>query len=262
MRRYLSLYAAFLRRSFRVLLEYRTSFVVGVASTIVAQSAGIAGLWVVLRRVPAIHGWTFAELLLVQGLLVTARSLEHMLADNLWVLGTVYIRQGDFDRFLVRPLDPLFHLLADRFQHDGIGELVAGVSLTAYAWKTCALPATPAHVGYAVAAVVSGGVIFVALNLLTATTAFWVVESLPLTRAVHELHQLARYPLGIYGRGLRALLTWVVPYGFASFYPASALFGRDVGPLAALPPLVALVLAWISYRFWRFGLRHYAGTGT
>ena len=66
----------------------------------------------------------------------------------------------------------------------------------------------------------------------------------------------------IHGQGVRFLLTWIIPYGFASFYPASYLLGRNVGPLAWLGPVVAALLLGVSYRVWQFGLRYYSGTGS
>jgi ABC-2 type transport system permease protein len=260
--RYTRLYRHFLVMQLKTLVEYRASFVIGAAGTLAVQAAGVAGLWVVLRRVPSVGGWGFEELLLLTGLLISARGLEHTFADNLWVLGHTYIRLGSFDRFLVRPVDPLFHLLADRFNLDGVGDLVVGIGLVAWSWTRLELPLGVVPVGFALVAVLAGGAIFVALNLLTATTAFWFVESVPATRAVHELHEIARYPLSIYGRKTRLALTWVVPYGLASFFPASHLLGRDVGLTAFAAVPVAVALNVVAYRFWRVGLARYRGAGS
>ncbi len=57
-------------------------------------------------------------------------------------------------------------------------------------------------------------------------------------------------------------MTWLIPYGFASFYPANYLLGRDVGLLAWIGPVMALALLYLSYRVWLIGLRHYSGTGS
>jgi len=257
----LSIYGAFLGARLKMLLEYRANFFIGVASTVVLQVVGIAGVWVVLQRVPRLHGWGFEELLLVYGLLIASRSIEHMFADNLWVL-SLYLREGSFDRFLVRPVDPLLHLLADRFHHHGLGTLLTGLVAVGHAWASLGLPVTVPRLAYAALAIISGGLIFIALNLATATTAFWLGFSLPVTRAVHELHELAKYPLSIYDRGARLLLTWVVPFGFASYFPASHLLGRDVGLLAWVGPPLSVAFAVAAYGFWRMGLRRYSGAGS
>lgn len=262
MTRYLSLYGYFLTQRLKILMEYRVNFLIGAASTVVLQAAGLLTIWVVMRQVPSLNGWSLSEILLIYGLLTLAKSINHMFADNLWTFGWAYIRSGQFDRFLVRPIDPLFHLLADRFCHDGIGNFLVGAALVAAAWGSLAIPVTALNLAYVAVAVLSGGLIFIALNLLTAVSAFWILNSIPVTQVVFNTHEFAKYPLAIYPQAVGVLLTWVIPYGFASFYPASFLLGRDVGPAVWAAPLVAAALMVVAYRVWRFGLRHYAGTGS
>src|SRR5512140_1641264 len=113
MRRYTSLYGYFLLQRFKILMEYRVNFFIGMTSMIFMQAAGLLTIWVVMRQIPNINGWTLDEVLMIYGLLTLAKSINHMFADNLWTIGWDYIRSGGFDRFLVRPINPLFHLLPD-----------------------------------------------------------------------------------------------------------------------------------------------------
>ncbi len=262
MARYLTLYRYFLVPRCKILMEYRLNFFIGSASTAILQAASLATLWVVMRQIPSLNGWNFDEVLLIYGLLTMGESITHMFADNLWTIGWNYIRSGDFDRFLVRPIDPLFHLLADRFCHDGIGNFLTGLVLVGVAMRDLKIPLTVAHAAYVLTAVLSGGFIFIALNLITATSAFWITESIPVTQIVFNMNEFAKYPLSIYNSLIRILLTWLIPYGFVSFYPASFLLGRDIGLMAWLSPLVAIAFMLVAYRVWLFGLRHYSSTGS
>jgi ABC-2 type transport system permease protein len=262
MKRHLSLYWAFLIQQLKSYLEYRANFLIGVSSTVFLQASNLLMIWVVMGQIPNLNGWSFYEVLLIYGLITLAKSINHMFADNLWTVGRIYIREGMFDRFLVRPLDPLFHLLADRFCYDGVGNFLVGVVLVSVAMTGLKVTWMPLQLFYLLSAVLSGGLIFIALNLITCVSAFWIMDSVPVTRAVFDNHLFAQYPLTIYPRAVSNLLTWVIPYGFASFYPASFLLGRDVGVLAWLGPVVAVVLLLVGYRFWLFGLRHYSGTGS
>lgn len=262
MTRYMDLYWNFLLQRLKILMEYRVNFLIGAASTIFLQAASLMTVWVVMGQVPLLKGWNFEEVVLVYGLVTLSKSINHMFADNLWTIGRVYIRTGGFDRFLLRPIDPLFHLLADRFCHDGVGNLLVGAVLVVYSWAALAIPVTVMNLLYLVIMVVSGGLIFIALNLITCVSAFWIMDSVPVTRVVFDNHHFTEFPLTIYPRAIGIWLTWVIPYGFASYYPASYLLGRDVGTLAFLGPVVAAVLMVFGYRFWQFGLRHYSGTGS
>jgi ABC-2 type transport system permease protein len=260
--RYLSLYGMFLKQRFKTLMEYRASFFIGAVSTVAQQSAGLLVVYVVMQQIPNLRGWSFDEIVLIYGLLLISRSLNHMFADNLWTVGRAYIRTGNFDRFLVRPINPLFHLLADRFCQDGIGYFVVGCLLVGRSFTTLNIPLTPLTIGYLLLTTVTGGVIFFALNLATATSAFWVMDSVPVTRIIFDYNEFAKYPITIYPQFVRVVLTWVIPYAFASYYPANVLLGRDTGVFILLGPVVAIVLTLVAYRIWLFGMRHYNSTGT
>lgn len=262
MTRHLRLYWAFLIQQFKSYAEYRANFFIGASSTIVLQASNLLTLWVVMRQIPSFNGWNFSELLLIYGLVTLAKSINHMFADNLWTVGRVYIRTGQFDRFLVRPLDPLFHLIADRFCYDGVGNFLVGLGLLLTAMSSLQIDWTPLIAAYLLMAVLSGGLIFIALNLLTCVSAFWIMDSVPVTRVVFDNHLFAQYPLSIYPKAIGVWLTWVIPYGFASFYPASYLLGKDIGALAWLGPVVAAALLALAYAAWRFGLRFYSSTGS
>jgi len=260
--RYLRLYGAFLALQWRTMLAYRTNFLIGAMSTIAMQAGGLLTVWVVMRQIPSLHGWTLYQVLLVYGLTSLALSMGHMFADNLWIIGRAYIRPGGFDRFLVRPIDPLFHLLADRFCYDGIGDFIIGGVVVGIAAAGLGVSWTVPRLLYLALAVLSGGAIFIALNLITSVTAFWITDSLPVTLAVFQTHQFARYPLPIYAAWIRVLMTWIIPFGLVSFYPAAQLSGHNPGFMAWMPPLAAALLLLAGYRLWTIGLRHYTGTGS
>ncbi len=260
--RYARLYYWFLVNRLKILMEYRVNFIIGATSTIFVQAAGLATIWVVMSQIPSLNGWNLEEILLIYGLVTLSKSINHMFADNLWVFGWQYVRSGRFDQFMVRPIDPLFHLLADRFCHDGLGNFLVGAALVAQSTAALGIEWTPLRLLYLVLAVLSGGLIFIALNLITAVSSFWIYDSIAVTQVIFNLHEFAKYPLTIYNRGIGVLLTWLIPYGFASFYPASYLLGRDIGSLALLGPLVAVALLLISYCTWQFGLAHYSSTGS
>lgn len=261
MRRYASLYSLFLRQHIKVLAEYRAGFLIGLAATFLVQGASLATIWVTMRQVPSLNGWSMPEVFLIYGLLIFSRSCTQMFTESIWVLG-FFIRYGEFDRFLVRPINPLFHLLANGFNHEAVGNFLLGGALILTSGRTLELFASPFNIAYLVVAVASGAVIFFAINLITGVSAFWIIDSVPIMGAVFENYLFAHYPLTIFPRAIRLMLTWLIPYAFASFYPASFLLGRDIGPLVWISPLVAALLLMLGYRLWLVGLARYEGTGS
>ncbi len=44
------------------------------------------------------------------------------------------IVEGKFDKYLVRPLNPLFQVIVEKFQPDGFGEIIIGSILLIFSW--------------------------------------------------------------------------------------------------------------------------------
>ena len=261
MRRYLKLFGWFTFLHVKTLLEYRADLLLGIISQFCIQGGGVLAVWVVMRQVPNLNGWNFNEVLLIQGLVFMAFGLSVMFTNNLWFISR-YLRTGDFDRLLLRPIDPLFHLVMDFFSKSSVGDLLSGATLILLASISLHLVWTPFKLFYLLAALVTGAAIFTSTYLLTAVTAFWIMNSHPVTFVVFKNFEFVKFPIDIYPASIRLLLTWVIPYGFVSFYPANYILGRDTGPMAWAGIGMAAVLLFIGRRLWFVGLRRYASTGS
>ena len=113
-----------------------------------------------------------------------------------------------------------------------------------------------------------GCLIELSLFLLVNTLAFWITEARRLSWIVLTFSDnFALYPLNIYNAALQFLMTFLVPVGFMSYYPATFFLNRAEDTLFApvfayLTPLVGLVLIIIAYSFWRVGINRYQSTGS
>ena len=70
-----------------------------------------------------------------------------------------------------------------------------------------------------------------------------------------------------YPRFIQVLLTFVIPYGFMSFYPAQYFLQKNDFLLffpwfQYLTPVVGAVLLTLAVVFWKAGLRRYQSTGS
>ena len=73
-----------------------------------------------------------------------------------------------------------------------------------------------------------GGVIYISVFLLLSTLSFWFEDRLGVHPPFWNLFAFGRYPLRIYSGFIQFVLTWIIPFGFASFYPSARLIGRAV----------------------------------
>src|SRR5665647_3924762 len=89
------------------------------------------------------------------------------------------VRNGTFDRFLVRPLNPLIQVLTRRFSVNTLGDVLTAIGILTFASSIAHLSWTPAHILYAAAAVLGGALIEGALALGISSLSFRFVEVWP-----------------------------------------------------------------------------------
>ncbi|WP_338776561.1 ABC-2 family transporter protein [Metabacillus sp. FJAT-52054] len=263
MKRYAKLYYLFAKNHIKVMLEYRIDFLIGMVSVALQQAAGVFFLAVVFGHIQELNGWSFYELLFIYGIAASGRAIHHIFFDNLWTLGWQYIKPGQLDRLLIRPINPFFHVCADRLQQDGFGQLLIG-------WIILGTAIPHLHLSWGlfefmmlIVLVISSGVIFVAINLFFASLSFWMTDSMPVLWAVFNLSDFAKYPLTIYHKGLQFFLTWIIPYGFTAFLPAAWFLDREgYASVAIKAPVTAAAAMTVAYLFWLLGLKNYSSTGS
>jgi len=263
----LAAYAQYWRINFLTLLEYRANFIMWFAFTIIYHGVALAALYVTLRQFPSMNGWDFREMFFLYALWMTGHELHNTFFFNV-VSVPDFVREGRFDRFLVRPLDALFQVLTVPQQMLPDGLFLAIVTLA------IAIPVVGLHVSallllFILLVVIGGALIDLGISLMVATISFWFIRVDTLRWAVMSLEQdFTRYPISIYARGVRIVLSFVLPFAFMNYFPATFLLQKQETGLG-LNPAVGLLtpaigVAWfiVSYAFWRFGLRHYQGTGS
>ncbi|HEY7980707.1 MAG TPA: ABC-2 family transporter protein [Candidatus Eremiobacteraceae bacterium] len=261
-------YSEFWRLNFLTMIEYKTNFVIWLLFSVVYHGVAIGAIWVTMTRFPSMNGWTYQEVFF----LYTLFMLGHTLSNTLFfTVGNVpeYVRDGTFDRYLVRPLNPLFQVLSAPGQI-WPDELALAFVFFAVAQAVVHLQWTLSTSLLLLATMTGGAFIDFAVQLAVATLAFWFVRLDALRWVVMSLeNDFTRYPLSIYSRGVRIVLGYVFPFAFMNYFPATTLLhktteaGYTLNPaLGWLTPLVGGIWFFVAYVFWKRGLNHYQGTGS
>lgn len=276
MTRFFGIWAAFFQQQVKALIEYKMDFAIGMVAIAFQQLGSFVILFAVFTRITAVGGFTFDEMLLFFGYSQILRGIDHVYNDNIWTVGWFRIRNGSFNQFLTRPMGILTHVVLERVQFDGLGELLLGVVLFAYAYVRLGLAWGPLDWLIFAAFVVLGLVIYFAIKLLCASVAFWTVSSGELMTVAYEINTFTKYPLDIYKVAfLRWLLTFVLPFAVVAYFPMVHFLRGDnhaavvlgLGPtfdgfILLFTTLVAVGSLALAYGLWRLGLNHYNSTGT
>ncbi len=264
---YLDAYRQYWRITLLTILEYRANFFMWSFFTLIYHGTAIVALWVTLQNFPSINGWDFKQTAFMYGLWMLGHSLNNALFFS---VGNIpeFIRAGRFDRFLVRPLDPLFQAMTVPEQ-TWPDEIVLAIIYFCLVVPYAGVHMDWYFVPFVLLVAIGGALIDFGINLAIATASFWWIRIDSLRWVVMSLEQeFSRYPLSIYQRGVKLVLAFVLPFAFMNYFPATFLLhksedGFHLNPLVGLfTPLVGLIWAAAAYGFWRIGINRYQGTGS
>jgi ABC-2 type transport system permease protein len=263
----IAIYRSIVASRLRSQLAYRTSFWLDLIAQAFGQTIELLAILVVFTQVSTLGGFTADEVVLIFGLASCAFGLADLCVGQVERLPE-YIRTGEFDVMLLRPLGTLPQLLSADVALKRVGRIAVG--LAAYGWALARLDLDwiPLRILVAVAAPLVGAVILGALWVAANAVSFWVVDGREVANAVtYGSNFTTSYPITVYGPWLRRLMCYAVPGAFVAYFPALALLDRP-DPLG-LPeamrytaPLVAALAVLGAGAIWRLGVRHYQGTGS
>ncbi|GAA3923684.1 ABC transporter permease [Actinoplanes auranticolor] len=256
------LYFRLLGAHFRSLLEYEADFLILAAATVLMQVVNIVFLAALFAKVPALNGWTFWSVLMMFGAVALAEGVGSLFFDGMWSLAW-QINRGQLDYFLVRPYPVALQSSSAAIGINGLSNIIMGAIMIGTALAHVDVAWTPWLALLGVVLLISSVVIKVSINLATNAVSFWLASPTPMFAfAMHQVGDLARFPLTIYPLALKAALGVVLPFAFIGFFPIAFLL--DTGQsrwIGLLTPLVAAYCAGAAILIFKRGLRRYESAG-
>ena len=262
--RYVHLYFSCIRRSIISRLEYKKDTIVALSSFFFSNLCSLAALYFILQAIPALAGYSLAEVGFFYGFSMLPIALDHLFSDELWLVAYRRVKDGDMDMHFLRPVPVLFQVFAETFQPGGFGEMILGVAMIAI----CALNLTVTVTFGAIAALcvgaVFGAVIITSLKVAIAALAFIFKRSGPLLQVVYNFSSYAKYPLAIYPGFIRALLIFVLPFGLFISLPVDTLLYGTSNPWLLCLAIIGAAAVFFTLAVWVWTAceRRYESTGS
>jgi len=257
------LLGSFFAQRVKVSMAYRFDFFISTVSTVAFGVMNISLLYAICSRIPTLLGWSFNELLLIYGLGELNFGVFAMFFTFLYRVPSLYIVEGKLDQILTRPAPTYLQLAAEGFNFKDIIIVIKGIGIVIYASSQLSLDLSVAHLLIVALLCLSAVAIYSSVFTIFASLSFWVIDRAGFFSPLFPISDFSRFPVTIYPLGIRPFLTWLVPFAFVAFYPATVILDRgEFLNMAGLAPLVALAFVLVASRFWRAGLARYESTGT
>lgn len=267
LKHYCSVAALSARLSIQSCFEYPAAFIGWLISNPIQFLVGFATIKFVVMEFDTLAGWDFKELAFLYGVSILSHGISVIFFTKTWYMGWTIIH-GEMDRLRLRPMNTLFQFLLGELNFIGLTDLVPGLILFIYGCNAVDFKWTLYNTVCMFCTVIGATLLRGAIYLMIGSTTFWTKSPSRLTGFIQELfNRTNMYPLSMYPKAVQFVFTFILPFSWICFYPASEFVGKE--SLITLPRGMAfitlglgLMLFFISCKIFNAGFRQYESAGS
>ena len=263
---YLDVTLQVIKMAFLTIVEYPANIAGWMISNPIQFIVGFATIKFVVESFGEINGWNYGQLAFLYGLSVMSHALSMIFFVQGWFMG-YYVLEGEFDRYLTRPMSVLYQFFFTNINIFGITDLIPGILVFVYGCIKCAVHVTPLFVLQVLVMLIGATLIRGGIYIFLGSTSFYTKSTTDFGLYTQEImDKTTLYPISMYPESLQFILTYLIPIGWVSFYPVSSLLGIENSVLNGMAVpfvtlLVGLLVITLSGLFFKAGLKKYESAG-
>lgn len=255
----LRLYIKFIRKIFKSRFMYLGDFVISFVLNLISNLYSFIFIGIIFSNVTALGEWTFYEILLIYGINSICRGIFCTFFGELDLLSDEYILDGKLDNILLRPVSPIFLLLSSNIYEENLTDIFLGILYLIFCFGNIGGLCNAKSLLILLAGIIVGVIMYFAFFLLLSSLSFWFNSRFSLLWSFLDVTEYSNYPLDIFSKSIRNILTWIVPFGLVSFYPSLIILGKmpELHWIGYCAPLVAVAFLLLALCTWKRGLGKY-----
>ena len=258
----IKLYAKFFSIQLKSQMQYKMSFVFLVLGRFSLIAGEIVVIFFLFDRYSSVRGFTVEDILLCAASVVTAFSIAECFARGFDTFPRI-VRNGEFDRIMVRPRNEIFLILAGKLEIANVSRIIPGIVILIYAVSVGNIVWTADRIFTYIMMIIAGVIVFSSLMIIYAGLCFFTLEGLEFMNIfIYGGRNFGQYPFVIYGQPILRFFTYIIPHALFQYYPLLYVLGKETNKLYMFTPFIAMLFVIPAYMFWRFGVRKYKSNGS
>lgn len=258
---HIRLFFGYLVQYMKVRMEYRSDFLVQLVTDLLFQGVNLVFILVVFSHTTDLSGWSREEVIFIYGYFLVPYSIFSAFF-NLWDFNERYIIKGELDRVLTRPAHSLFQVILETMTPESLFGAVTGSIVMGWAGWKMQLELAWYDLFLFLLFVIGGAAIYAGIYILLTSISLFSDSKTDIQPIMYNVGNYGRYPVNIYNKVIQLVLTWILPFAFVGFYPASFLLHNEEWiTFALLTPLMGALWLLAGIKVWDWGIRNYKGAG-
>lgn len=263
---YLDVSYTYIRISLLAVLEYPAMMLGWLLSNPIQFIVGFATIKFVVAEFGTVNGWDYGQLAFLYGLSVISHALSMIFFVQGWFLGW-FVVEGDFDRYLTRPLSVPFQFFFTNINVFGLTDLLPGIIVFVYGCIKIHFHFTIWNILLIIIMLIGATLIRGGIYIILGTTSFYTRSTTDFGPFCQEIFdKTTMYPITMYPEILQFILTYLIPIGWVSFFPAAGLLNMDGKIMSAAPTVfltlvIGIITILVSMFIFGRGLKRYESAG-
>ncbi len=245
-------------RNLKEIFSYKFDLVFGAVGLVVKNISSLLLLVILFNNIDRLGSYSFYEILLLQGVASISYGIWHLFFVNTITL-PYYIKSGKYDHFLTKPLHPLFLILSDGFDEDGLGDLFYGIGLSIFALSSGGLSLGILFPLLLVSIFTS--LIFGGISILGSCFSFFSAGYYGFADFAMVLYTPSKYPMRIFKK-VQFIFYTLFPIGLVATAPLEGIVRDKIVFMFPAIALCGLIYFLLSCFVWNWASLFYEGTGS
>lgn len=262
MKKYFRVYKRFFENSVSYFFQYRSDAFVNIFFHIFWMATIFLMIEILFGHTTLLAGWTRGEMYVL--------SLFWMLSDEIYIFffsNNLYnlaskINEGTLDILITKPINTLFLVSTQYVGVRAIQRFITYFGVLIYVIIHFDIQFTIFSSVLAFFFLFCGICINYAITLVLNTLNFWFEKIENINILWDSFVGTGKFPLEVFGRGLKILFLTFLPIAYLAYFPATAALGKNPGMMFGIIPLFTVFLLIIAISFWNFSLRRYTSASS
>ena len=258
----MKLYFKFFLLSLKGRMQYKISFFMTMLGNFVIAFSSFAAVFFLMSKFNTVKGFSVNEVFLCYGIVSCSFYFSECFFRGFESFSGI-ISSGRFDRILLFPKSETFMTLCNDIEIFRIARLFQGVLGLILSLISSNIEWTGPKVVTLFLMLLSGIVLYSAFFLLEAGICFFTIgRPEALNIFTYGTREFGVYPMGIFGKEVLSIFTFVFPIALIQYYPLLYITEKSNNILFCFLPLCACLMLIPSLLIWKAGIRHYTSTGS
>lgn len=247
-------------------IQYKFNFFIGILNQFFVIFFEFLGVLSLFNKFGSLNNWKLTETFLLYGIINFSFSFSEVFFRGFESNLQYLIREGKYDRYLLRPYSTLLQISGFNFQPVRLGRLILSifVLMLGIIFNFRKLK-NPFCFFYLIIILICAVFLYGGIYILVGSLTFLLGQYVEFTSIfIQGSVSMLQYPKNVFPKSIQVFFTYILPVTLVTYYPVSILLGKlDEKNIyfKGISVLVGILVFFISYKVFRFLEKRYSSTG-